>query len=356
MIARCIELARRAEGRTSPNPMVGSVVVNDAGEIIAEGWHQKPGQAHAEPIALDIAGDAARGATLYVSLEPCCHYGKTPPCSKRVIESGIRRVVCGLEDPNPKVAGGGIAALRAAGMSVEVGILEKECRYLNRAWLKWITRGKTPWVILKMAATLDGKIADRNGNSKWITGAHARQFVHEARNRVDAVMVGGHTAVMDDAELTVRDVKDSRNPVRAVLDTQLLIDPQSKLARNADGRTWIFASAAAIANRGSAFSEHVKLIETPLTHDEKLSIPFVLDHLGHNNVLSIMCEGGGRLAASLMPYTDELYWMVAPKVIADNKAIPSVNNDGEVTMPEVKNHSIREVRRIGDDVLINLLL
>jgi diaminohydroxyphosphoribosylaminopyrimidine deaminase/5-amino-6-(5-phosphoribosylamino)uracil reductase len=336
--------------------MVGSVVVNDAGEIIAEGWHQMPGQSHAEPIALDLAGDAARGATLYVSLEPCCHHGKTPPCSDRVIASGVRRVVCGLEDPNPKVAGGGIAALRAAGISVEVGILEKECRYLNRAWLKWITSNKTPWVILKMAATLDGKIADRNGNSRWITGAHARQFVHETRNRVDCVLIGGQTAVVDHAELTVRDVKGSRNPLRAVLDTQLLLPPDSKLALNPDGKTLVFTSADALATKGSRFGEHVRFVETPLTHDGKLSLPFVLDYLGKLNVLSVMCEGGGRLAASMLPYTDEIYWMVAPKFLADNQAMPSINSDLEVTMPEVRTHSIRDVRRIGDDVLLNILL
>lgn len=336
--------------------MVGCVVVSDAGEIIAEGWHQIPGQAHAEPIALDLAGDAARGATLYVSLEPCCHHGKTPPCSDRVIASGVRRVVCGLEDPNPKVAGGGIAALRAAGISVEVGILEKECRYLNRAWLKWIAKNKTPWVVLKIAATLDGKIADRNGNSRWITGAHARQFVHETRNRVDCVMIGGHTAIVDDAALTVRDVKDSRNPIRAVLDTQLLLSPESKLATNADGKTWVFASEEAITLKRAQFGEHVKLIETPLTHDGKLSLPAVLDHLGKSNVLSVMCEGGGRLAASMLPYADELYWMVAPKFLADNQAMPAVNAEAEVTMPEVNSHHVREVRKVGDDVLINVLM
>jgi diaminohydroxyphosphoribosylaminopyrimidine deaminase/5-amino-6-(5-phosphoribosylamino)uracil reductase len=355
---RCIELARKAEGRTSPNPMVGAVVVNDDGVVVGEGYHQVPGQAHAEVFALDAAGEAARGATLYVSLEPCCHHGKTPPCSDRVIASGVRRVVCGLQDPNPKVAGGGIAALRAAGISVEVGIKEHDCRYLNRAWLKWITKGKMPWVIVKVAATLDGKIADREGKSKWITGDAARAFVHDTRNRVDCVMISGSTALADDPELNVRGVSNSRDPIRAVVDRELRISPSSKLALNADGKTWVFSSAEAIAARGSEFaSTAVRLIETPLKpEDGGLDLTWILQNLGAQNVLSVMCESGGKLAVNMNYLTDELYWMLAPKIMGDAEAKPAFPMDWESNIGLVVGNKVRDVIRLGDDVLIKLTL
>jgi diaminohydroxyphosphoribosylaminopyrimidine deaminase/5-amino-6-(5-phosphoribosylamino)uracil reductase len=357
-MARCVELARRAEGRTAPNPMVGAVVVNDDGVVVGEGWHQKPGEAHAEVFALDAAGEKARGATLYVSLEPCCHHGKTGPCSTRVIDSGVRRVVCGLEDPNPKVAGGGIAALRAAGIQVEVGKMAKECRYLNRAWLKWITKQKMPWLIVKVAATLDGKIADREGKSKWITGEHARKFVHDVRNQVDCVMISGSTAVADDPELTVRNVSGGRNPLRAVIDRELKMSPSSKLAQNADGKTWVFATQEAIAANGSAFdAARVRLIETPLkAEDGGLDLTWILKHLGESNVLSVMCESGGKLAVNMNYLTDEIYWMLAPKIMGDADAKPAFPMDWESNIGLVVGNRIEDVVRLGDDVLLKILL
>jgi diaminohydroxyphosphoribosylaminopyrimidine deaminase/5-amino-6-(5-phosphoribosylamino)uracil reductase len=357
-MARCIELARRAEGRTSPNPIVGAVVVDDAGNVIGEGWHQKPGEAHAEVFALDAAGDKARGATIYVSLEPCCHHGKTGPCSDRIIASGIRRVVYGLQDPNPKVGGGGIAALRAAGIQVEVSKLEKECRYLNRAWLKWITKQKMPWLIVKVAATLDGKIADREGKSKWITGEHARKFVHDVRNQVDCVMISGATAVADDPELTVRNVSNGRNPLRAVIDRRLQIDANSKLVNNEDGKTWIFSSAESIAAHGKKLDRKpVRLIETPLKEEDGgLDLTWILKYLGEQNVLSVMCESGGKLAVNMNYLTDEIYWMIAPKVMGDTDAKPAFAMDWESNIGLVVGMKTTDVIRLGDDVLIKLLM
>lgn len=356
MMARCIELARTAAGRTNPNPLVGAVVVNDAGEIIAEGFHAKAGEAHAEVVALEKAGDSARGATLYVSLEPCCHHGKTPPCSDRVIGSGVKRVVCGLVDPNPKVAGGGIKALRSAGIDVMSGVLEEECRYLNRGFLKWMEK-RTPWVILKLGVTLDAKIADRNYKSRWVTGPEARQFVQQQRNEVDCVMIGGATAYQDNAELTVRDIENSRNPIRAIVDTDLKFHRDCKLAQNPDGKTWVFAKEEAIELKSNQFGENVRLIATPssTTDGAKLDLQWILQFLGNQKIQTVMCEGGGRLAGSLLDRVDEIYWIVAPKFMHDKEAIPAVELQRHALIDKLQSFRVRRTEQLGNDVLINLL-
>jgi diaminohydroxyphosphoribosylaminopyrimidine deaminase/5-amino-6-(5-phosphoribosylamino)uracil reductase len=352
-MALCIELAQQAEGRTAPNPMVGAVVIDSDGNVIAEGYHRKAGDHHAEVEALDKAGDAARGATLIVSLEPCCHHGKTPPCSDRVIASGIKTVVCGMVDPNPKVGGGGIAALRNAGIEVITGILEEDCKYLNRAWLKWIEI-KVPWVALKMAATLDGKIADRNGQSRWISGPDARHFVHQLRNQYDCVMVGSATAISDNAQLTVRDIEGGRNPVRVVLDRELQTPGDSHLLSNDDGNTWLYASEEAIEKKGKKFAGRAKLISTP-TAQNLLSIPFILGHLGENRMLSVLCEGGGRLASALLPHVDQVYWISAPKLMNDQMAVSVLDGSGASDLSQIKPMYLREIRQFGDDVMLNYL-
>ncbi len=353
-MAFCIELARNAEGRTAPNPMVGALVVADDGTILGEGFHAKAGLPHAEVEALIQAGESAVGATLYVSLEPCCHHGKTPPCTDLVIASGVRRVVVGLQDPNPKVAGGGISALQAAGIDVVTGVLESECRYLNRAFLKWIATG-LPWVCLKMAATLDGKIADRQGKSKWITGAQARRYVHELRDSVDCIMVGGATASHDDAQLTVRSVADAQNPLRVVIDTQLKLPPDSHLAKNADGKTWIFSAEEQIEAKQGQYGAHVRLIPTPASElSDGLDLPWILNYLGQENILTIMCEGGGRLAASLLPQTDEIYWFIAPKIMNDSEAVPVLASCGWSSVHLPSPFHTRSVKQYGEDTLIHL--
>lgn len=351
-MARCIELARQAEGRTSPNPMVGAVVVDDQGRIIAEGFHQKAGEPHAEVIALDQAGDTARGATLFVSLEPCCHHGKTPPCSDRVIKSGVKRVVCAMVDPNPKVGGGGVQALKNAGIDVVTGILESEATYLNRAFLKSIKSG-LPWVAIKMAVTIDGKIADRSRASRWITGEEARRFVHELRNAHDALMIGGATAQHDDAQLTVRDIRDGRNPMRVILDTQLQLSPSSAVASNEDGLTHIFASAGSIQKRQSEFASTRTSLIPIATKNEHLDIQEVLAYLGRSRVLSVLCEGGGRLASNLLPYADELYWMIAPKIMNDEAAVPALSGGESSDVSSLHKWKLREFRRLGEDVLLH---
>src|SRR4030043_1021329 len=208
---RVLRLAEKGRGKTSPNPMVGAILAKDD-KLVGEGYHAKPGEAHAEIVALQRAREEARGAILYLNLEPCTHYGKTPPCAPQVIEAGVKRVVIGMEDPNPLVKGKGIEILRKAGLNVEVGILEKECRRLNEAFCKYILK-KEPFVILKAAATLDGKIADRNGDSKWISGEASRHLVHQLRDQVDGVLVGIGTVLKDNPKLTAR-IAQGRDPYR----------------------------------------------------------------------------------------------------------------------------------------------
>ena len=220
MMLRALELARRGEGIVEPNPMVGCVVVQGE-EIVGEGWHQRFGGPHAEIEALRAAGAKATGATLYVTLEPCCHHGQTPPCSDAVIQAGIGRVVAAMRDPFPKVAGGGIQQLMSAGIDVEVGLHEQEARELNAPYLKLLATGR-PWVIAKWAMTLDGKLATKTGDSKWISGEASRRVVHELRGRVDAIVVGRRTAALDDPLLTARLEKGSppRIATRIVLDSR----------------------------------------------------------------------------------------------------------------------------------------
>lgn len=352
-MARCIELARQAEGKTSPNPMVGAVVLDDKGEVIAEGFHRKAGEAHAEVEALDKAGDAARGGTLFVSLEPCCHHGKTPPCSDRVIASGVSRVVCGMVDPNPKVGGGGISALRNAGIEVVPGIMEQECRYLNRAFLRWIEQ-RLPWVALKMATTIDGRIADRNRKSKWVTGPDARQLVQELRNIHDCIMIGGATATEDDAQLTVRDIDEGRNPMRAIIDTTLALSPNSRVAQNEDGKTLVFASAVAIEAKKDKFSETIRLVPTPVIQ-EHLDLPYILKYLAGQRLLNILCEGGGKLASALLPHTDELFWIVAPKVMNDEHSVPALAGTTATDISSLTQFKLRETKQVGQDVLLHYL-
>lgn len=354
-IQRCIELALQAEGRTSPNPLVGSVVVDDDGTIIAEGFHAKAGEPHAEVQALNIAGEAARGKTIYVSLEPCCHHGKTGPCSDRVIASGVKRVVCGMVDPNPKVAGGGLAAIQAAGIETRSGVLEADCRYLNRAFLKWIQHG-TPWVVLKLAATLDGRIADRNGKSRWISGPEARRHVHKLRNTLDAVMVGRATVVADNAELTVREIDGSRNPIKVILDGALVVGPDARALQGPENNALIYCSEEAFAKRQGEFAKDT-LIATPL-HNGKLDLNWILQSLGSKKIQSVLCEGGSKLAASLLQnhLVDELHWIIAPKIIGDVEAIPAVSGLEFIDL----NDAIRPLRHsytpLGEDLLFQALL
>lgn len=341
---RCaLELAERGT-ECSPNPRVGCVLVR-GGEIVGRGWHKKYGGPHAEVNAVRDAEDAARGATAYVTLEPCSHYGKTPPCADMLIERGIARVVCGMRDPNPKVDGGGFAKLERAGIEVKSGVLEDECRWTNRGFIRRMTLGR-PWVTLKAAASLDGKIALENGESKWITGPESRALVHAMRAGSDAVLTGIGTVLADDPQLTVRDAP-GRTPLRAVLDRRLRTPLDAKVLDG--GGTVIFTLDSAPKERAAALEAAGARVEY-MPEDDFLAA--VLDKLCRDGVNYLMVEAGARVAGAFIKagLCDELALFAAPKIMgrglsfADGAAFDSMN--------EVPSLMIRGISRCGEDLLI----
>lgn len=331
----CLELAQQAQGRTSPNPMVGAIVVDASGQIVGRGFHKKHGTAHAEVHALAEAGEKARGATIYVSLEPCCHVGKTPPCTDLVIRSGVTRVVAAMVDPNPKVAGKGIKQIQDAGIAVTVGVLADEAAWQNRGFIKRITKG-LPWVCLKMALTLDGRIADRTGSSRWVTNAASRAKVHQLRDKFDAVMIGGNTLQADDPELTVRDIAEARNPIRVAVDSRLVTSATSRFCvTNPNARTILFTLQKSLETSTAVYPEHIELIAQP-ADGAHVNINSALQYLAQQGVNSVLCEGGGKLAASLLyaGFVDEVYWVIAPKFIGDVQAIAALQLDASVPLAD----------------------
>ena len=307
-MAHALALAARGLGRTWPNPAVGCVIVAGGaetggpggGRIVGRGFTQPGGRPHAERRALDMAGDAARGATAYVTLEPCAHHGQTPPCAEALIAAGVARVVTALTDPDPRVAGRGHAMLRAAGLAVTEGVLADQARALNAGFLKRVTQG-LPFVTLKLAATLDGRIATASGESRWLTGPVARRHVHALRMRHDAVMIGAGTARADDPDLRVRDLGAPSQPVRVVLDTRLSHAPDSRLGQSA-GRSpvWMLHGPDAPAKARAAWQARgATLIEGPV-FGATLCPRGALQALAARGLTRILCEGGGQLAAALV--------------------------------------------------------
>lgn len=308
---RALEEASR--GKPSPNPPVGAVVaVGD--ELIATGHHERAGLDHAEVAALKLAGERARGATLYVTLEPCNHNGRTPPCTDAILAAGIRRVVIGCSDPNPHVRGGGVDRLRQAGLDVVVGVREREARAKIAPWAKFITLG-APHVTLKLALSLDGRIAARTGASKWVTGAEARAKVHAIRARMDAVAVGIGTVLTDDPRLTVREAP-GQNPIRVVFDTQLRIPLGCDLVTTArETPTWVLTSVDASEETEQLLVENgVEVIRVPPSAEGRIDVPSALRALAQRGIVTMMVEGGAELAGSLLAgrHADELHAFVAP--------------------------------------------
>lgn len=296
-MALALELARSAAGQTSPNPLVGAVVVKD-GEVVGMGAHLKAGQPHAEVHALRMAGERAKGATLYITLEPCSHYGRTPPCADAVIQAGISRVVVAVLDPNPLVAGQGVSRLIAAGVEVTVGIGEAEARRLNEVFFHYITT-RRPFVTVKTASTLDGKIATVTGHSRWITGEEARGQVHELRRRHDAILVGVGTVIADDPELTARTAGTAtgRQPVRVILDRRLRTPLDARVVNDGKAPTWIVTSAEAPAEKRAALEERGVTVLVP---DGPVTVEQVLDELGARGITSLLVEGGAEVNGSFL--------------------------------------------------------
>lgn len=292
--------AARGKGHTSPNPLVGAVAVK-GDRVLGNAFHARFGGEHAE-IALikQLSPADAHGATLYVNLEPCCHVGKTPPCTKAIIQAGFARVVIGHEDPNPLVQGRGIAELRAAGLAVETGVLEAEARDLNAPFLTYMTQSR-PWILLKVAQSLDGRIALANGQSRWITGERSRKEVHRLRAELDAVMVGSQTVIEDDPELTVRHLR-GRDPLRIIVDSALRIAPTAKVLHQANRlRTWVLTTTGAPQeNRSALEATGATLLDCPAGADGRVDLPAATKLLASRGVASLFVEGGGTLHASFI--------------------------------------------------------
>jgi diaminohydroxyphosphoribosylaminopyrimidine deaminase/5-amino-6-(5-phosphoribosylamino)uracil reductase len=349
---RALALAERARGLTSPNPMVGAVVVA-GGEIAGEGWHRRAGEPHAEIEALRAAGPRARGATLYVTLEPCAHQGRTPPCVPAIVAAGVARVVAAVRDPNP-AAGGGAARLAAAGVEVEVGLLEEDARRLNRVFLTAMREGR-PHVTLKAAATLDGKIADLHGASRWVTGEAARARSHRLRAEADAVLVGIGTALADDPALTVRLAEPwPREPWRVVLDAEARLGPDARLIRaGTPGRALVATGVGADPGRVARLEAAGATVVRCPARDGRVDPVAVLAALWAREVRGVLVEGGAETHAAFLDagLVDHVALFLAPLLLGGRTAPPVIGGPGR----ELK-HAVRlgrlEVERLGDDVLL----
>jgi diaminohydroxyphosphoribosylaminopyrimidine deaminase / 5-amino-6-(5-phosphoribosylamino)uracil reductase len=351
-----IRLAAKGLGRTSPNPAVGAVVVRH-GKIIASGHHKKAGLNHAEVEALSlIEGKGTASDVLYVTLEPCNHYGKTPPCTESIIKSGIRNVVIGMSDPNPGVAGGGAEFLRKKGIQVKSGILEAECRILNEGWLKFISTGR-PFVIAKSALTLDGWSATSTGHSKWITNERSRNFVHRLRDRVDGVMVGVGTIIADDPSLTARlKNRKGKDPVRIIVDTHLRMPHNAKVLNpDSDSRTIVVVGDKTPQTRLRAFERDGVSVMTSPTKDGKIDFSKLMDALGKMSIVSLLVEGGSEIMGSLLHerLIDKFYFFKAPRILGGDDGIPMARGKGPERMDGAIGLRGVEVRRFGDDTLIS---
>lgn len=347
-----LALARRGLGNVWPNPAVGCVIVA-AGKVVGRGWTQPGGRPHAETEALAMAGASADGATAYVSLEPCSHHGKTPPCAEALIAAGIRRVVIAVEDPDPRVSGRGVARLRQAGLIVATGVLAEEASELNAGFLSRITR-RRPLVTLKVASTLDGRIATHFGESRWITGDSARQVGHLLRAETDAIMVGSGTVLADDPELTCRlPGLEDRSPVRVVVDGRLRLPLTSKLVSSANEvATWVLTQEGGDDSRREAYEEAgVDVVELPGDHNG-LDLRAALDVLGESGITRVLVEGGAHLAASLLRLglVDRLVWFRAPRLIGGD-GLPAAVAFGVDHLSQTPGFECVDVRPIGADIM-----
>jgi diaminohydroxyphosphoribosylaminopyrimidine deaminase / 5-amino-6-(5-phosphoribosylamino)uracil reductase len=347
-----LDLAASAKGRTNPNPIVGAILVKD-GVIVGSGLHRKAGEPHAEVHAFRMAGEHAEGATLYVTLEPCSHFGKTPPCANLVKESNVARVVVAMQDPNPQVAGRGIGLLREAGIEVEVGVLEEEARLLNERFVHNMV-SRTPFVISKVAMTLDGKIAAYNGHSKWITGEESRHNVHLLRNEVDAILVGIGTVLADDPMLTTRLATGGKNPIRVVLDSDLKTPLEAKIMDTTEAKTWIVAKEGADQAKAKVLEEKgIEIIYVPKTNSG-LDLAELLNKLYEKGVTDLLVEGGSEINGSFLRagLINKYFIYVAPKILGGRDSLAPFTGDNVESMDEALNVTIHSVENFGEDILI----
>ncbi len=353
MMRNSIRLAKNGYGFVAPNPLVGATIVKN-GKIIGEGWHKKFGDAHAEINAINCATESVKGATIYVNLEPCSHHGKTPACSLAILRHDFKRVVIACFDPNPLVSGNGIKMLKQSGIDVETGILEKEALKLNERFFKFI-QTKKPFIALKMATSLDGKIATFTGDSKWISNDKSRAFAHKLRLKYSAILVGINTVLSDDPILNTRiKNKNAQNPLRIVLDSKLQISLESKILDTGIAPTWI-----ATTNNASSFkikqleSKGVRILICP-EKDGKIDLHFLVDKLGIDGIDSLLVEGGGTVNFSFAKekLVDKVYAFIAPKLIGGDNAKTGMEGDGFAYLSEIVELKNLRYKKIKNDLLI----
>lgn len=337
LMKKCIELAKQAQGETSPNPLVGCIVLNDIGEIISTGYHKKYGENHAERDAL-LKLDDAKNCTLIVNLEPCSHYGKTPPCADLIIEKGVKRVVYGMKDVNPIVAGNGLKKLIDAGIEVIGPILEDECRKLNEIFIKNQVEHKT-FVALKTATTIDGKISTSTNDSKWITSDFAREEVRNIRKRYDAILTSSSTILADNPTM--------EHKCKVILDRELKTNSQMTIYKQ--GKIFVFHS---LKNQSSLSNNNLQYIYTPIVNN-KLGIEFILEELYKRGIMSVLIEAGGKLNGSFLPYIDRLYHFVAPKILGDNNGKSCFYGKEVEKISNCTNLNFESVELFPPDILVN---
>ena len=349
---RALDLAQKGKGKVNPNPLVGAIIVKN-GEIIGEGYHEAYGRVHAEINAFNNSIKDVKGATIYVTLEPCSHYGKTPPCVDKIIDKKISKVVIGMVDPNPLVAGKGVTKLQEAGIEVIIGVLEKECKKINEVFIKYITK-KQPFVVLKTAMSLDGKIATKTGESKWITGEKARYEVQQLRNQYSAIMVGVDTVIMDNPQLTCR-IPNGRNPIRIVVDSKLRTPLESNIVKSAkDIRTILVTTKIASEEKVRLIEELGVVVIKTNCKNGKVDLIESLAKLGEQNIDSILLEGGGTLNYSALKsgIVDKIIAYISPKIIGGISAKTSIEGEGIEKLEEAFKLEQLTTRLIDKDIFI----
>lgn len=347
-----MQLAGNAIGRTSPNPLVGAVIVKD-NRVVGCGWHRKAGTPHAEVHALNQAGELAQGADVYVTLEPCAHYGKTPPCAKALVEAKVKNVYGGLLDVNPKVAGKGFKILEDAGIHVEYGFLQDELRKQNEVFFKWIEH-KKPFIVLKAAMTLDGKIATATGQSKWITNETSRAYGYKLRDIYDGIMVGINTVIEDNPMLTAR-VDGGKNPIRIVVDSSLKIDINANVVQDKSAKTIVATTDKADKDKILKLqAQNVDVIVVDKDENDKVDIEKLLNILGQQNICSILVEGGATLSGSFVAkkLVDKVYFFIAPKIIGGKEAKTPVAGTGILNLQEALTLKDIQIEKLEEDILI----
>ena len=349
---RALRLALKGEAWVSPNPMVGAVIVKK-NRIIGEGYHQKFGGNHAEINAINHASEPIKGATIYVNLEPCTHYGKTPPCIESVIAAKPARVVIGTPDPNPIVAGKGIEALKRHGIKTTVGVLEESCKDLNERFFKFIRTG-IPFVTLKFAQSIDGRIATALGHSRWISSEQSLKFAHTLRSHHDSVLVGSGTLSKDDPELTVR-LSRGRNPLRIVVDSHLRISPDAQILKNQDAAKTLIATTnyADREKRSRLMDLGAEVLSVDTDKDRRVDLMRLLMELGKRNISSVLVEGGADIITSMLmeQLPDRVVIIIAPKIVG--KGLEAIGDLGIKSINEALRISYRKLRRLGDDLIID---